>query len=161
MMKKNVSILIVDDDRSLSEIMMNMLEFEGYRCNISGTGKNALLELETSEYDLVLLDLKLPDMTGLNVLEQIRKTKPHQQVIMISGEGSVTTAMEAARLGIFDFLEKPLENDRMLLTIQNALEQGRLKAEKIRLVESMKAHYQMIGESRAMQEVLWQFLYVH
>lgn len=153
MAEKKSRILIVDDDRSFCEILKNTLEYEGYLINTAHDGKTGIAKLGEKHFDIVLLDLKLPDMLGLKVLQKARQMKLPVQVVMISGEGTIHTAVEATKKGAYDFLEKPVDSDRLLLTVKNALERGRLEMEKGQLLESVKQQYRMIGTSPKMKEI--------
>ena len=146
-------ILVVDDDRNLSKILVNVLDYEGYVSEFVSSGQAALDRLANEVFDLVLLDLALPDKSGLDVLQTLRQLKPHVQVVMISGHGSIETALEATRIGAYDFLEKPLDSDRILVTIKNALEKGRLLKKNLHLRQDALGRYRLIGECPAMQEV--------
>jgi len=148
-------VLVVDDDRNLAKILVNILEFEGYECLVANDGETAMQWLEERNYDLVLLDLALPDMSGLDILQIINKADNiyATQVVMISGQGCIHTALRATRLGAYDFLEKPLNTERVLVTIKNALEKGRLQRAKNRFIHDMKEKYIMIGDSDPMKKV--------
>ena len=149
----NESILIIDDDRSLCEILANVLDHEGYKTDCANNGKKAFSLINTGQFGVVLLDLKLPDMSGLKILEYISNNKIPLQVIMISGQGTINTAVDATRMGAFDFLEKPLDSERVLVTIKNAIEKRKLEREKNLLLESMKQHYEMVGISKGINNV--------
>jgi two-component system nitrogen regulation response regulator NtrX len=146
-------ILIVDDNRSQVEILVNMLEYENYRCDRAYDGETACALLRRNNYDLALVDLKLPDISGLDVLKLTRRLNVFPQVVMISGRGDIRTAVEATRSGAFDFLEKPLDTDRVLVTLKNALEKSILQQEKNRLLDDMRREYQLVGESEVMIEM--------
>ncbi|MBN1781265.1 sigma-54-dependent Fis family transcriptional regulator [bacterium] len=146
-------ILICDDDHSLCEIIENALNYDGYATEIVHTGGEALRRLETDHHDLILLDLKLPDMSGLDTLKRIQDLELPVVAVMISGEGDIHTAVEATKYGAFDFLEKPLDADRVLVTIKNALDRGRLEREKANLLQSVCEQYRMIGTSDPMKEI--------
>jgi two-component system nitrogen regulation response regulator NtrX len=150
---KKPRILIVDDDRSFCEILKNMLEYEGYLINTAHDGKTGIKKLDEKHFDIALLDLKLPDILGLKVLKKAREITPPVQVVMISGEGTIHTAVEATKKGAYDFLEKPVDSDRLLLTVKNALERGQLEMEKEKLLESVRQQYRMIGSSDKMKEI--------
>ena len=150
---KKSKILVVDDDKSLAAILVNILDYEGYKTDSSNDGESALSKLDIGSYDLVVLDLKLPDISGMRILEKAREKSPPVEVVMISGQGTIHTAVEATRIGAYDFLEKPLDSERVLVTIKNALERGRLEREKAHLLESVKERYHMVGESSQMQKV--------
>ena len=153
MVKKKPRVLIVDDDHSLCEIIANVLSDEDYETGIANDGKTALSKLKKDSFDLMLLDLKLLDMSGMKILKKAIEIKPSIQVVMISGQGTISTAVEATRIGAFDFLEKPLDSERVLVSLRNAFEKGQLKKEKAHLLESVKEHYTMVGDSPAMKKV--------
>jgi len=151
--RRKSRILIVDDDQSLCQIVTNTLEYVGYETEMAHEGKAALEKIQATEYDLVLLDLRLPDMSGMDVLKKVMEGEHNLQAVMISGEGTIHTAVEATKIGAYDFLEKPLDSDRVLLTIKNALDRNTLEQEKRLLLESVKEHYQMVGTSIEMQKI--------
>jgi two-component system nitrogen regulation response regulator NtrX len=150
---KKMKILIVDDNVGHTKMLENMLEDEGYNSEIANDGKTALSKLDKNGFDLVLLDLKLPDISGMKILGKIKDKNQPAQVVMISGQGSIPIALEATRIGAYDFLEKPLDTDRVLTTIRNALEKGRLEKEKTKLLETVKGRFVMVGESAPMKEI--------
>ena len=124
-------VLIVDDEADIREALSEILEEEGYSVTTSGTAAEALMLLRDVHYDVLLLDIWLPDRDGLEVLAEIGTlgADNRPEVIMISGHGTIETAVRATKLGAFDFLEKPLSLERTLILIKNALEAGRLRAE--------------------------------
>jgi two-component system, NtrC family, nitrogen regulation response regulator NtrX len=146
-------ILIIDDEQSWCQILNNTLEYVGYKVNIAQNGKTALSLIKSNAYDLLLIDLKLPDMSGLDVLKEAVQIRPKIPVVMISGQGTIQAAIEATKYGAYDFLEKPVNSDRMLLTIRNALEKHHLETERKSLLRDSKDRYLMIGESPAMRLV--------
>ena len=146
-------LLIVDDDHSLCKILANLLSYEGYDTEIAHEGKAAFSKLKGHPFHLMLLDLKLPDMSGLKVLEKAVRLVRGLQVVMISGQGTIDIAVEATRNGAYDFLEKPLDTERVLVTIKNALARGQLQKERDRLIEGVKERYKMVGESEAMRQI--------
>lgn len=153
MMQKQSQILVVDDDRSLCEILINILEYAGYRAEAVHDGQSGLERIPSLDPDVALIDLRLPDMNGLDLLKQIMEGRQNLQAVMISGEGTIHTAVEATKIGAYDFLEKPLDSDRVLLTIKNAIDRGRLEREMARLLDSMREHYQMVGTSTEMMKI--------
>jgi len=152
MVGKKSRILIVDDDRGHCDIIANALTYEGYETEIANNGQDAVDKINNNRPDMLLLDLKLPDMTGIKVLEKARKKNPPIPVVMLSGEADIQTAVEATKMGAFDFLEKPITSDRILLTLRNALDRSRLEREKAQLLENVKKHYAMVGESPKMKK---------
>jgi len=147
------TILFIDDDIDVLESTSDVLNLAGYQVKSARSGKEGLDILKTEAVDLVLLDYRLPQRDGISVLKEMMKKNPDQLVIMISGVGSIENAVEATKNGAYDFLEKPLEPPRVLLTIKNALEKTSLISEKRALLEETKSRYKMIGVSESMQNI--------
>ena len=116
------NILIVDDDRDMQTILSDTLELEGYKTNVAGDGKAALKEITSSSPELILLDVKLPGMSGLELLGKIRKINKRVVVIMLTGYGDIKDAVQAIKLGAFDYITKPFDDEDMITNIKNALE---------------------------------------
>ena len=152
-MPSKKKILVVDDDQIMGDILADILNYKGYHVNWVGTGSEALQALQENHFDIVLLDLLLPAMSGIEVLKQINQLKPAATVIMMSGHGTIQTAVEATKLGAYDWLEKPLEKERVLLTIKNAIEKNRLLQEKEILLAEAKQRYKMVGTSPGLKKV--------
>lgn len=148
------TILVVDDEKSVRDSLKMILEYERYNVRFAENGEQALQKLLSPDVQLVLLDVKMAGMDGLEVLQQIRDRNQQLPVIMISGHGTIETAVEATKRGAFDFLPKPLDRDKLLVTIRNALEQSRLAAEFRQLQERLEGKYEIIGKSQRIQEVL-------
>src|SRR5690349_11626609 len=129
------------------------LEYEGYDFIGAATGQEGLALAEREAPDLVLLDVKMPGMDGLEVLDRLRAMNETLPVVVISGHGTISTAVEATKKGAFDFIEKPLASERVLVTIRNALDQGRLRDENRSLKRAVEARHQMVGESPRIREV--------
>jgi len=148
-------ILVVDDEENIRKSLKMILEYEGYSFIEAADGEEAhdILE-ETVALDIVLLDIKLPGRSGLEVLADMKKKPYSPEVIMISGHGTVKTAVDATKLGAFDFLEKPLQRDRVLLCIRNALSQNRLRQECRDLRIKAEKKYELIGNHPLMKK-LW------
>lgn len=146
-------ILVVDDEQSIRKTMRMMLEYEGFEVLEAASGVEGIQAVETKEPDLVFLDIKMPGMDGLEVLGELMKGSASAQVIIISGHGNVQTAVQATKLGAFDFIEKPLETERILLAVRNALERKELEEEVGRLRLRFERNYQMVGTSAAMEKV--------
>ncbi len=140
-------VLIVDDEASIRRSLGNALEDEGFMVRAVEDGEKALSAVRDDNLDVVLLDIWLPGRDGLEVLEQIKKDRPDLPVIMISGHGTVETAVRATRLGAFDFIEKPLSLDKVILTINHALELSRLTREYKRLHREAVGEDDLIGSS--------------
>ncbi len=143
-------VLVVDDEKGIREALRNILEDEGFQVNTSDSGLGALKAYAEFRPHLVLLDVKMAGLDGLQTLERFREQEWRSQVVMISGHGTIQTAVEATQLGAYDFLEKPLDTDRILLTLRHALEHATLESENQRLRESFGDRYAIVGESAAM-----------
>ncbi len=148
-------ILVVDDEENIRKSLKMILEYEGYSFLEAEDGEEALdVVEETVGLDLVLLDIKLPGRDGLEVLAEMKKRPYSPEVIMISGHGTIKTAVEATKLGAFDFLEKPLQRERVLLSIRNALNQNKLRRECLDLRKRAEKRYELIGNHSLMKK-LW------
>lgn len=146
-------ILIVEDKPNHRQSLVDLLIPEGYRTVGAVDGLDAIEKLRRRSVNLVLLDLKLPRMDGMEVLRWLRQNHPKLPVIVISGYGDVPTAVSAIKLGAYDFLEKPLQAEQVLTVVRNALHQVRENGKQNRLAEDFQLQYQMVGRSKAMQEV--------
>jgi two-component system nitrogen regulation response regulator NtrX len=148
-------ILVIDDDTGIRESLKMTLEYDGYDVSGAATGQEGLALVEREVPDLVLLDLKMPGMDGLDVLTRLHAMQPALPVVMISAHGTGSAGAEATRKGALDFLEKPFEStDRLRVTIQNALEQARLRDENRSLKQAAEIRHQMIGESSGLSQVM-------
>ena len=144
-------VLVVDDERGVREALRQILEYEGIEVQTEESGAAALKAYPEFLPHLVLLDVKMAGMDGLETLSHIREQDPAAQVVMISGHGTIQTAVEATQRGAYDFLEKPLDTDRILLTLRHALEQAELESENLRLRASVGDKYAIIGDSAAIR----------
>jgi two-component system nitrogen regulation response regulator NtrX len=144
------SVLVVDDEASIRDSLRMILEYEGYRVEEASSGREALARAGDRLLNAVFLDVKMPEMDGLEVLRALRERGAELPVVVISGHGDIATAVEATRRGAFDFLEKPLQRDRVLLALRNAVEKDRLERENRRLRPEPE---ELIGESAAMREL--------
>jgi len=140
-------ILVVDDERNVRSTVTSVLADEGYETTAVDSGEACLQELQRHDFDLLLLDIWLPGMDGLEVLDRIRSSGNGCQVVMISGHGSIDAAVKSTKLGAYDFIEKPLSLDRVLLVVANALRQGRLERENLRLRKQVSRRVDLVGES--------------
>ena len=145
------TILIVDDEQNILVTLSRALKLEGYRTEVAGGGRIGLDKLSTQPVDLVLLDVKMPDMDGLAVLQNILQNHPSLPVVMMSGHASIEIAVKAVRMGAADFLEKPLSSEKVLVTISNALAISRLTRENQDLKTLAGLHTEMVGTSQPMQ----------
>ncbi len=145
-------ILIIDDESSIRSAVRMILKYENFATEEAACGADGVKAVETiPDTDAVLCDVKMPGMDGLQVLQRLREIRPDLPVIMISGHGTVETAVEAVRRGAFDFLEKPLDRDRLLVTIRNALTRTDLSRENESLRREIAERHEMIGSSPAIQ----------
>ena len=149
-------ILVIDDEKSIRSTLADILSDEGHQPVLCESGEEALSMLAREDFDAVLLDVWLPGMDGLGVLERIRTVDSALPVIVISGHGSVETAVKATRLGAFDFLEKPLSLDRVLLTVGHALSDRNLRQQVRDLKRHLALDEVLIGESEAMKRLMQQ-----
>ncbi|MEO0127688.1 MAG: sigma-54 dependent transcriptional regulator [candidate division WOR-3 bacterium] len=152
--KQKYKILIVDDETKICEILKDILDNEGYIADFATNGTDGLRKIQKDQIDLVLLDVKLPDIDGLTLLKKIKDFDSDISVIMISAFGTVSTAVEAVKNGAEDFIEKPLEVNRILTTIRNVLEKVELKKQSTALKSEMLKEYKIIGESEGIKRVL-------
>jgi two-component system response regulator AtoC len=148
------NVLIVDDEPNIRHMLATALRLEGYRPDTAATAAEALVHLRQSRYRVILCDIRLPDQSGLELLEQIKELDHHNIVIMISAYGSIDTAMEAVRKGAHDFLSKPFNPEEIILRIRKAEEQERLREENSRLQREIRERYSfqnILGKNSAMQ----------
>ncbi len=146
-------ILIVDDEKSIRSVLREILEDEHYDVDDAANGEEALIKLEEEKYDVVLSDIKMPKMDGITLLDTIIKKGIDTQIIMISAHGTIDTALDATRKGAFDFIEKPPDLNRVLLSIRNALNKKDLVTETKILRKKVSKKYDIIGESNAIKKV--------
>ncbi len=149
-------ILIVDDEENIGRSLRMILEREGYAVNVCKSVAEFTRHPDAARADLYLLDMKLPDGSGIDVLKAIRQNGAPSPAVMISGHGTIADAVEATRAGAFDFLEKPLARDRVLLAVKNAIEQGSLRRENERLREIVGGPSRMIGATPPWQRAVEQ-----
>jgi two-component system, NtrC family, nitrogen regulation response regulator NtrX len=145
------SILIVDDESSIRESLQGVLEDEGYKASAAESGEACLEMLRKQSFDVILLDIWLPGMDGLEALERIRENENAPEVVVISGHATIETAVRATKLGAFDFLEKPLSVERTLILIKNAIETRKLRLENRDLKKQMAPKSLIVGESIPMK----------
>jgi two-component system nitrogen regulation response regulator NtrX len=146
-------VLIIDDEEAIRSSLKMILEYEGYECVLAANGEAGLKIAERESPDLVFLDIKMPQMDGMEVLKRLKVGEGSPPVVMISGHADIATAFEASKLGAFDFLEKPLESERVLVVTRNALGQKTLERENRRLKLAFEDKYRMVGKSGALEKV--------
>ncbi len=147
-------ILVVDDEGAIRDSLRMILEYEDYQFVGAATGQEGIAAVQRERPDLVLLDIKMPGMDGLEVLRKLHALDETLPVVMISGHGTTATAVEAIRSGALDFLDKPLSSERVIVTLQNALRQSELRSENRELKLAMESKYEIVGQSPALRKVL-------
>jgi two-component system nitrogen regulation response regulator NtrX len=145
------SVLIVDDEHGIQQSLKGVLEDEGFFAEAVASGEECLKVCEQRAYACILLDVWLPGISGIETLKRLRELYPGVPVVMISGHGTIDTAVQATKLGAFDFIEKPLSLERTILTVKNAIHQKSLEREASELRQQLGRDYEMIGESVPMR----------
>jgi two-component system nitrogen regulation response regulator NtrX len=146
-------VLVIDDETGIREAIRMTLEYEGYKIDEARSGQDGIDKATKTPYDAILLDIKMPILDGIEVLENLREQKVQTPIVMVSGHGDVHTAVECTKRGAFDFLEKPLNRDKLLLTVRNAVRQRSLEEENTELRSKKEREYQLVGESPLMREL--------
>src|SRR6188768_406190 len=147
-------ILVIDDEAAIRDSLKMILEYEDYEFIGAASGPDGIASVKRDSPDLVVLDIKMPGMNGLEALAEIRKVDEALPVAMISGHGTITDAMQATRLGAFDFIEKPFTSERVLVTVAKGLEVRELRQENRELKLAMESKYEIVGQSPALRGVL-------
>lgn len=146
-------ILVIDDERSIRNTLKDILEFEKHKVTLAENGKQGLETALNDFFDIIFSDIKMPEMDGIELLEQLREKEVEAPVIMISGHGNIETAVECIKKGAFDFIEKPIDLSRLLVTVRNALEKNNLVTETKTLKKKVAKKLQMIGNSSSIEKV--------
>ena len=149
-------ILVVDDEKSIRSTLKDILELEKYKVDQAGDGFECLVKVKQNSYDIIILDIKMPKMDGMEAIDRLTELSPDTPIIMISGHGTIDTAVEAVKKGAFDFIQKPMDLNRLLITIRNAMDKSCLITEKKTLqkkVNSKNDVVQMIGNSKGIKQV--------
>ncbi|HBO84819.1 MAG: Fis family transcriptional regulator [Deltaproteobacteria bacterium GWC2_42_11] len=146
-------IMVVDDEDSIRRSLSGILKDDGFEVILAKDGAEALKKIAVNKPDLILLDIWMPGMDGTEVLREIKDRYPSVAVIMISGHGNIETAVKTTKMGAYDFIEKPLSLDKVVLTINHALEHKRLEEENNALRSDIKKHYNIIGKSKAIEAI--------
>ncbi|HEX9935804.1 MAG TPA: response regulator, partial [Longimicrobium sp.] len=147
-------ILVVDDEQGIRHVLTQLFEYEDHEVRAAGGGAEAIDLYRDFKPDVTFLDVKMARMDGLETLTKIRENDPAAVVVMMSGHGTINTAVEATRRGAFDFLEKPLDTERLLIVLRNSLSQQGLQAENARLRGEVESRHQIVGRSFALRQVL-------
>ena len=146
-------ILIIDDERAIRKTLNEILGFEGYKIDEAADGEEGLKKFQSASYDLVLCDIKMPKMDGLEFLSKATAINPDVPIIMISGHGTIETAVEAVKNGAYDFISKPPDLNRLLITIRNAIDRNKLVKETKVLKRKVSKVQEMIGESDGIKKI--------
>ena len=148
------TILIIDDEKEICESMKMILEYEGYSVNYSTSALKGLNLVEEKQISCLLLDIQMPEMSGFEVLKKVKEANPSLSVIIISAHGSVENAIKATRLGAFDFIEKPIDRDKLLISVRNAVEQVKLLTENIEIKKTLEVDGEILGQSKGIKSIL-------
>ena len=146
-------ILIIDDERSIRNTLKDILEFEKHQITLAENGKIGLEIARNAVFDLIFSDIKMPEMDGIELLSNLMELEIEAPVVMISGHGNIETAVECIKKGAFDFIEKPIDLNRLLITVRNSLERNNLITETKSLKKKIAKRHQMIGASPAIEKV--------
>ena len=148
------TILIIDDEKEICESMKMILEYEGYSVDYSTSALKGLNLAEEKQISCLLLDIQMPEMSGFEVLKKVKEANPSLSVIIISAHGSVENAIKATRLGAFDFIEKPIDRDKLLISVRNAIEQVKLLTENIEIKKTLEVDGEILGQSKGIKSIL-------
>ncbi len=146
-------LLIIDDEKSIRRTLREILEYEKYLVDEAADGIEGIAMIQKNKYDVVLCDIKMPKMDGIEVLDKIMQMSPETAVVMVSGHGNIETAVEAVKKGAFDFIAKPLDLNRLLVTIRNAMDKTTLVLETKVLKKKVNKTFDMIGASKAIVQI--------
>jgi two-component system, NtrC family, nitrogen regulation response regulator NtrX len=147
------NILIIDDEKAIRKTLSEILSYEGYKIDEAGDGEEGIRKFRDKEYDVILCDIKMPKMDGIEFLEKAKETNPDIPIIMISGHGTIETAVEAVKKGAYDYISKPPDLNRLLITIRNAMDKTSLVAETKVLKRKVSRVQDMIGESAPIHKI--------
>src|SRR3954467_3961533 len=146
-------ILIIDDEKAIRKTLSEILSFEGYKIDEASDGEEGLKKFKEKTYDVVLCDIKMPKVDGIEFLQKAGEKNPDVPVIMISGHGNIDTAVEAVKKGAYDYISKPPDLNRLLITLRNAVEKQSLVSETKVLKRKVSKVQQMVGESGSMGKI--------
>ncbi len=148
------NIIIIDDEKDICESIKMILDYEGYQADYSTSAIEGLEKIKNNFFDVILLDIQMPDMNGFEVLKKIRSFDENINVIIISAFGNIQNAIQATKLGAFDFLEKPIDRNKLLISIRNAISHSNLKRENVEIKKSILEEGEIIGESIIIKNIL-------
>jgi two-component system, NtrC family, nitrogen regulation response regulator NtrX len=147
------NILIIDDEKAIRKTLSEILSYEGYKIDEAGDGEEGFRKFREKEYDVILCDIKMPKMDGIEFLEKAKEANPDLPIIMISGHGTIETAVEAVKKGAYDYISKPPDLNRLLITIRNAMDKTSLVAETKVLKRKVSKVQDMIGDSMPIHKI--------
>jgi two-component system nitrogen regulation response regulator NtrX len=147
------NILIIDDEKAIRKTLSEILSYEGYKIDEAGDGEEGLKKVREKEYDVILCDIKMPKIDGIEFLEKAKEANPDIPIIMISGHGTIETAVEAVKKGAYDYISKPPDLNRLLITIRNAMDKTTLVAETKVLKRKVSKVQEMVGSSTPIQKI--------
>src|ERR1700730_5632951 len=147
------NILIIDDEKAIRKTLSEILSYEGYKLDEAGDGEEGLKKVKEKEYDVILCDIKMPKIDGIEFLEKAKEANPDTPIIMISGHGTIETAVEAVKKGAYDYISKPPDLNRLLITIRNAMDKTSLVAETKVLKRRVSRMQEMVGDSAPIQKI--------
>src|ERR1700712_3335482 len=147
------TILIIDDEKAIRKTLSEILSYEGYKMEEAADGEEGLKKVKEKEYDVVLCDIKMPKMDGIEFLEKAKEANPDVPIIMISGHGTIETAVEAVKKGAYDYISKPPDLNRLLITIRNAMDKTTLVAETKVLKRKVSKVQEIVGSSTPIQKI--------
>ncbi len=147
-------ILIIDDEREICESIKMILEYEDYDVDYTTSSKEGTTKLKNDDFDALLLDIQMPEMSGFEVLKWIQDNSISIKVIMISAHSSLENAIKATKLGAFDFVEKPIDRDKILISVRNAVEQSSLLKENKKLKDDLGEDGDLLGSSQAIKNII-------
>lgn len=148
------SILIIDDEKEICESVKMILDYEGYQTDYSLLPSEGLNKIDSSPYSAMLLDIQMPEMNGFEVLKRVKEKHLNLPVIIITAHGSIENAIKATKLGAFDFIEKPIDRDKLLLSVRNAVDQNKLLLDNEEMKRTIFGEGKILGRSRAIQNIL-------
>src|SRR5207247_1665437 len=146
-------ILVIDDEKSMRELLTHLLKRAGHRVNAAESGEKGIELFDKDVYDLVISDVSMPGMSGLDVLRKVRDSSPETPVVLITAYGSKETAIEAVKLGAFDYFEKPFNVEEVLKRVGNALAQRQLASENVFLRRELKGKFSLVGSGPRMKVI--------
>src|SRR5258708_1178024 len=147
------NILIIDDEKAIRKTLSEILSYEGYKIDEAGDGEEGLKKFKEKEYDVILCDIKMPKIDGIEFLEKAKEANPDVPIIMISGHGTIETAVEAVKKGAYDYISKPPDLNRLLITIRNAMDKTTLVAETKVLKRKVSKVQEIVGSSNPIHRI--------